>query len=196
MRKLIVTNIVSLDGYYSGPGEDVMVLPMDGRFDAYNTKRISAADTLLLGARSYEMFLGFWAPMADDAKASPAHRKFARLENAIDKVVVSDTLTTDDTGSWRDTTRILRRAEAHDQIAKLKRTAGRDILVFGSHVLWNDLLAAGLVDELHFIVGSVVVGDGTPAFATAPKAKLRLLGTQSWKGSDNILVRYEATPGD
>jgi dihydrofolate reductase len=190
MRTLIVANIVSLDGFYAGPGENVMVLPMDHRFDAYNTTRIRTADTLLLGGTSYRMFSGFWPAMADDPKASPAHRTFAKLENAIDKVVVSDSIDVDDTGPWKDTTRIVRRAKAHAEIAKLKRGSGGDILMFASHILWNDLLAAGLVDEIHFIVGSVVLGQGTPAFRTAPKPPLKLLGTRTWKDSDNVLVRY------
>jgi dihydrofolate reductase len=190
MRKLIVANIVSLDGFYAGLGENVMVLPMDHRFDAYNTTRIKTADTLLLGGTSYRMFSGFWPAMADDPKASPGHRAFAKLENAIDKVVVSDSIGMDDTGPWRESTRIVRRAKAHAEIAKLKRGSGGDILMFGSHILWNDLLAAGLVDEIHFIVGSVVLGKGTPAFKTAPKPPLKLLGTRTWKDSDNVLVRY------
>jgi dihydrofolate reductase len=193
MRKLIVTNIVSLDGYYAGPGENPMVLPMDHRFDSYNTTRIKAADTLLLGGTSYRMFSGFWPPMADDPKATPAHREFAKLENAIDKVVVSDSITPDDTGAWRDTTRIVGRKDAHKAIAELKKGPGRDIVMFGSHVLWNDLLAAGLVDELHFMVGSVVLGEGTTAFVTPPGATLKLLDTQRWEDSDNVVVRYAAT---
>ena len=190
MRKLIVVNIVSLDGFYAGPGENVMVLPMDHRFDAYNTERIKTADTLLLGGTSYRMFSGFWPAMADDPKASPEHREFARLENAIDKIVVSDSIGVDDTGPWRDTTRIVRRAKAHVEIAKLKSGSGGDILVFASHILWNNLLAAGLVDEIHLIVGSVVLGDGTPAFKIPPKPPLKLLGTRTWKDSDNVLMRY------
>jgi dihydrofolate reductase len=190
MRKLIVTNIVSLDGFYAGPGENVMVLPMDQRFDAYNTERIKTADTLLLGATSYRMFSGFWPAMADSPDASPEHREFARLENAIDKVVISDSLRRDDTGAWRDTTQIVRRADAHKTIRELKKGPGGDILMFGSHILWNDLLAAGLVGELHFIVGGVVLGDGTPAFKTPPGPTLKLLGTKHWEDSDNVLVRY------
>jgi hypothetical protein len=50
MRKLIVANIMSLDGYFEGPGGNVMVLPMDGFFDEHNLERLRAADTLLLGA--------------------------------------------------------------------------------------------------------------------------------------------------
>jgi hypothetical protein len=56
MRKLIVCDIVSLDGLYSGPGGDVMTMPFDGGFSDYNAERLRAADTLLLGRTSYEGF--------------------------------------------------------------------------------------------------------------------------------------------
>jgi len=190
MRKLIVANIMSLDGYYEGPGRNVMVLPMDHSFDAYNVERLRAADTLLLGRNSYEGFKGFWPQVADDPSASPDNREISRLDNAIEKVVVSDGITEDETEPWRDTTRIVRRADAHEQIADLKQGSGKDILVFGSRTLWNDLLTAGLVDELHLMVGSVVLGGGTPAFETPPATPLRLLDTRTWDGSDNVLVRY------
>jgi dihydrofolate reductase len=195
MRNLIVANIISLDGYYEGPGGNVMVLPMDQTFDAYNAERLAAADTLLLGRKTYELFKGFWPQMADDPDATPAHREISRLENAIDKVVVSNSLTVDQTEPWPDTTRIVTRADAHERIAELKRGPGRDILVFGSRTLWNDLLAAGLVDELHLIVGPVVLGGGTPAFGSVPPSPLRLLDTHTWRASANVLIRYAATDG-
>jgi dihydrofolate reductase len=100
-------------------------------------------------------------------------------------------LTVDQTDPWRDTTQILKRADAHEQIAELKRQPGKNIVVFGSHILWNDLLAHGLVDELHFMIGSVVLGDGTPAFERKPPVNLRLIDTQCWHGQENVLVRYE-----
>jgi dihydrofolate reductase len=198
MRKLIVCNIMSLDGYYEGPGKDVMVLPMDEAFDAYNAERLRSADTLLLGRTTYDGFKAFWPSVADNANLmsmlSPARRdlvlEISRLNNAIDKVVISDSMTSEQTEPWHNT-RIISRADAHEQIAELKRQPGRDILVFGSHTLWNDLLANDLVDELHLMIGHVILGVGTPVFDDQPDVSLRLVDTRTWDGSENVLVRYE-----
>lgn len=194
MRKLIVANIVSLDGYFEGPGGNVMALPMDRAFDSYNAERLRAADTLLLGRKTFELFRAFWPQVASKPEVSADEREISRHNDAIEKVVVSDSLTADRTDPWRSTTRILRRAEAHGQIAELKRRPGKEILMFGSHTLWNDLIAAGLVDELHLMVGAVVLGDGTPTFGRAPKAPIKLLDQRRWEGSSNILLRYAASP--
>jgi dihydrofolate reductase len=193
MRKLIVCNIMSLDGYYEGPGRNVMVLPLDEAFDAYNAERLRAADTLLLGRTSYDGFKGFWPSVADDPSPqwTPTHREISRLDNAIDKVVVSDSLSAEQTEPWHETTRIIRRADAHEQIAELKRQKGRDILVFGSRTLWNDLLVSDLVDELHLMIGHVIVGAGTPLFDGQPAISLRLIDTRTFSGSENVLVRYD-----
>jgi dihydrofolate reductase len=190
MRKLIVANMMSLDGYYTGPEGSVMVLPDYESFDLYNAERLRAADTLLLGRTSYEGFKSFWPPVADDPNASPTEREISERNNAIDKVVVSDSLTSDETAPW-DNTRIVRHADAREQIAELKRRPGREILVFGSRTLWSDLLANDLVDELHVMIGARVVGGGTPMFEAEPPASLGLLETRTWEGSDNVLVRYQ-----
>jgi dihydrofolate reductase len=191
MRKLIVCNIISVDGFYSGPNDDVMAMPFDAPFDAYNAERLRAADTLLLGRRSFEGFKSYWPDIADREDAPPVEREISRLDNAIDKVVVSDTLTEDDLVPWTNT-RIVHRGDAHATIAELKRDEGRDIVMFGSHVLWNDLLKAGLVDELHLMIGSAFLGEGVPVFS-GPRTDLRLLDAKVLDGSQLVLARYAAT---
>jgi dihydrofolate reductase len=188
MRKLIVCNIVSVDGFYSGPNDDVMVMPFDAPFSDYNAERLRAADTLLLGRRSFEGFKAYWPSIADSHDAAPVEREISRLNNGIDKVVVSDSLTDEDLAPWTNTT-IVHRADAHERIAALKRGDGREILVFGSHVLWNDLLTAGLVDELHLMIGSAFLGNGVPIFS-GPRTGLRLLDARVLDGSQLILARY------
>jgi dihydrofolate reductase len=197
MRNLIVSNAMSLDGYYEGPGKNVMALfdyrwdyPTDESFDAYNAERLRAADTLLLGRVSYQGFKGFWPSVADDPDATPIQREISHLNNAIDKVVISDSLTPEEAAPWHNT-RIIGRVDAHEQIAELKRQSGKDILVFGSHTLWNDLLTKDLVDELHLMIGPVVLGAGTPLFDGQPAVSLRLIETRMWDDSGNVLVQYE-----
>lgn len=191
MRKLIVTNIISVDGFYSGPNDDVMAMPFDTTFSDYNAKRLRAADTLLLGRRSFQGFKDYWPSIVDNPDAPQVEREISRLNNAIDKVVVSDSLTDADLAPWTNT-RIVRRADAHDAIAELKAGDGREILMFGSHVLWNDLLTAGLVDELHLMIGSAFLGDGVPVFSGA-RTGLRLQDVRRLDDSQLILARYAAT---
>jgi dihydrofolate reductase len=190
MRKVIVCNIISLDGFYSGPGGNVMVMPFDAGFSDYNAERLRAADTLLLGRTSYEMFRSYWPNVAEDPSQPAVEREIARLNTAIEKVVVSNSLKPDDVKGWGPT-RVVRRADAHAEVAAFKREPGRDILIFGSHVLWNGLLAVGLVDELHLMIGAGVVNEGVRAFETRPAGSLRLLDTRAFDGSSLLLARYE-----
>ncbi|MBI3901903.1 MAG: dihydrofolate reductase family protein [Nitrosomonadales bacterium] len=189
MRKLIVCNLISLDGFYSGPNGDLMAMPFDNGFSDYNAERLRAADTLLLGRKTFEAFWSYWPAVAEDVSQPPVEREIARLNTAVDKVVVSNSLKPDEVEGWGPT-RVIRRESAHAEVAALKEKSGRDILMFGSHILWNDLLAAGLVDELHLMIGAGVVGEGVRAFEARPSGKLRLLDTRTFDGSSLLLVRY------
>jgi dihydrofolate reductase len=191
MRKLIVISIMSLDGFIAGPGGDVMVMPMDHSFDEYNLERMKAAGTSVLGRTSYGFFKAFWPTVDGNDAFGPVQQEFSRLDNAIAKLVVSDTLTPADTAPWTDTTTIVSRADAHETIAALKQgpATDGDIVIWASHILWNALLAAGLVDELHLMIAPIALGAGVPAFEGKPPA-LELIDTRTWEGSSNVLVRY------
>lgn len=199
MRKLVVSNIMSLDGYITGPGADVMAMPMDHAFDQSNAERMRAAGTLLLGATTYRGFLNFWPYALANPSLTEPSREIAKIyANGIEKVVVSDSLTPEDTGPWRDSTRIVPRADAAATVAELKASPSRtgDILVFGSATTWNALLMAGLVDELHLMVGPAVVGDGIPAFGPGVSlGGLVLREVRRWAGSSNVQLVYSLTNG-
>ena len=194
MSKIIVYNVISLDGYHTGPGNDVSVMfPMMGKvFDTYNAELLRTADVLLVGRVSFELFQSFWPKVAenpDSEQWTPGQREMSKAGQSVNTIVVSDTLT-----RTRPEVRIIRRADAYEQIAELKRQTGKDILMTGSRTLWNDLLAHDLIDEIHLMIGNVVLGEGVPVFVGKPPASLRLIDVRSWEDSDNILVRYEVLP--
>jgi dihydrofolate reductase len=191
MRKLIVFNAISLDGYHTGPDNDVSVMfpMMGGVFDTYTAELLRRADLALAGRVSFQLFNSFWPEVAKDPgspKWTPEQREISQAGASVPTIVVSDTLT----GNWPDIS-IIRRAGAHQKIAELKRQAGKDMLITGSRTLWNGLLAYDLIDEIHLMIGNVVLGEGVPVFVGKPPASLRLIDVRTWEHSDNVLLRYE-----
>jgi dihydrofolate reductase len=191
MRRLVVVSMVSLDGYYTGVGNDVSVMPYDVAFERYNIERLRAADTVLLGGTSYREFSGFWPPLADSPEASPTAREFAGLYNQVGKVVVSRTLTPGDlTGIWRDSTRILA-GDAVAAVTELLRGPGRDVVVWASRGLWTGLVTGGVEAELHLVQGNAVVGAGVPLFEGLDGVEFTGLGEpRRLPGSESVLLTY------
>jgi dihydrofolate reductase len=194
MRSIIVANIMTIDGYYAGPGNNPMVLNMDHSFDSYNLERMRSAGTILLGRSSFELFSSFW-PMVADAPEDPANpslsatnREFSRLYRDVPKLVVSDTLAVAPENAWVGTTEVVPRTEAVARLERERAGDGGDIVIFASHVLWNGLLSDGLVDEVHLIVGPAAIGDGVPIFEHP--AALELVEARQLEGSGNVLHRY------
>ncbi|HET7753848.1 MAG TPA: dihydrofolate reductase family protein [Anaeromyxobacteraceae bacterium] len=160
MRKLIVSEFVSLDGVMQAPGgadEDTeggfqhggWTLPYwhDDIGNAF-VALMQHADALLLGRKTYVIHATAFEPMKP---GDP----FGDLMNAPAKYVVSKTL---DKPLWRNTTII--RDDVVEAIRNLKAAPGKDILTDGSHQLVHTLLEHGLVDELHLLLYPLILGGG------------------------------------
>jgi dihydrofolate reductase len=190
MGKIVVCTMVSVDGYTEGAGGDVMALPLDEAFAKHNEDRARTASSFLFGATTYRGMLGYWPQQHENPDASPLDRYIAsRYAEGIPITVVSDTLGPDDTDPLREQTTIVRRDEAHAAVAGLREREG-DALVYGSRTLWTDLLAHGLVDELHLMIGAKVVAGDRRVFDGVPATDLRLMGVRTWAGSDNVVLSY------
>ena len=194
MRTVIVSNIVSLDGSFEGPGGDVMALNMDAAFDAYNLERIRAAGTVLLGRRSFEGFSAYW-PGVKDAPHDPGNRalsddnrELSRRYDPLPKIVVSDGFVVPADNPWHGVTTVVPRAAAAATVTAEKQRGTGDILVFASRTTWNGLLLDGHVDEIHLMVGPRALACGTPVFDRP--TDLQLLDVRRFEGSDNVLLRY------
>lgn len=165
MRKIVVTEFVSLDGVMENPG---WTFPYwNDAIAQFKDEEQQSADALLMGRITYEGFAAAW-PESDDEGAP--------YMNSIRKYVVSTTLTNP---TWNNTTVI---SEAVvESITALKQQDGRDLLVYGSGALVETLMQHDLVDVYRLLVYPVVLGEGKRLFGAGSTAKLRLQGTQAFE---------------
>jgi dihydrofolate reductase len=162
MRNITTTTWVTLDGFIAGPNNQMewVAESYDDAMGKYETEVVSAADTLLLGRVTYESFAGSWPHVPDNPQASEGEKAYARILNAMRKVVCSKTL---DHVEWNNST--LLHELTPEAIEHLKNEPGRDILIYGSASLVHALTRLGLIDEYQVLVHPVLIGGGKPLFA-------------------------------
>lgn len=185
MRKVVVTEFLSLDGVMEDPGGaetskhggwSIQYLSDDaGKF---KLEELLAADALLLGRVTYQGFADRWPSRS-------GQDEFAERMNSLRKFVVSRTL---QKAEWNNSTLI--RENVADEVTRLKQLQGKDILVAGSGQLAHALMKHSLVDEYRLMVHPIVVGSGKRLFReTGDMLKLKLMETRTF-GAGVVLLRY------
>jgi dihydrofolate reductase len=182
MRKVIVWNMVTLDGYFEGPKPweiDWHEYVWGEELERFSLDQAQEVGALLFGRVTYEGMASYW---------STATGEIAEFMNSIPKVVFSNTL---ETAEWNNTR--LMTGSAEEEVARLKQERGKDLFIFGSANLTGSLTSHGLVDEYRIGLNPLVLGGGTPMFKPSDqRMRLKLLEARPLQ-SGVVLLRYERT---
>jgi len=182
MRKLFAFNMITLDGFFEGPDQDISWHNTDEEFNQFAIEQTSSIDTILFGRKTYEVMANYW-PTEAAIKDDPA---IAGLMNSLPKIVFSRTLKT---AEWNNTRLI--KDNIAEEILKIKRQPGKEIAVFGSADLISTLMQLDLIDEHRIIVNPVVLGKGTPLFKNVEdRINLKLISSRIFE-SGNVLLYYQ-----
>jgi len=162
---------ISLDGYcdhtIGNPSEELM---------DYFTAMMDDVDLMFYGRVMYQLMFPYWADVARDKSGSPAENRFAERLCAIDRVVLSATLDSEDAK-----TRVLRSNPA-EELLKLKQQPGKKIAVDTVSML-PALIKHGLIDEFYLVIHPVIAGQGRPLFPAGSLdelLKLKLTATRTF----------------
>jgi dihydrofolate reductase len=187
MRRLVVFNSVTLNGFFTGKNGDLSWAHKDdpewNEFVAGNAK---GSGPLLFGRVTYEMMVSFWPTPA----AMESFPEVAKGMNSAQKVVFSRTL---NKVSWNNTKLV--KGDLATEVRKMKQEPGDSMTILGSGSIVAQLTQAGLIDEYQLVVNPIVLGEGRSMFDGVKKSvALKQTATRAF-GNGNVLLSYEATTG-
>ena len=186
MRKVIVSEYVSLDGVMEDPGGGEGTEHGGWSFPFWSEEaakfkfdELFACDALLLGRVTYQGFAKAWPSMTDE-------QGFADRMNSLPKYVVSTTLEV--SLAWNNSRLI--KGNIAEEVARLKQESGQDVLVFGSGTLTQTLLQYNLIDQYNLLVYPVVLGSGKRLFGDGSNVALKLVDTKPFS-SGVVALTYQ-----
>jgi dihydrofolate reductase len=181
MRKVFLFNMVSLNGFFEGPAQDISWHHVDEEFNEFAIDQLKEVDTLLFGRVTYQGMASYW-PTESAIRDDP---EVAGLMNSLPKIVFSRTL---DQVEWSNTKLV--KENVVEEISNLKQQPGKEMAIFGSSGLAVTLAERGLIDEYRIIVNPVFLGHGTPLLdGLRDSLHLKLLKTRTFQ-SGNVLLYY------
>lgn len=174
MRKVILSMMVSLDGYIEGINNDINWHVWDAEMADYMMDFFQTVDTFIYGRKSYELMLSYW-PNQTGA--------FAEIMNRTPKIVFSKTL---DKAEWNSS---LVKQHVIENIQIEKKKKGKDLVLFAGADIASTFIEHDLIDEYRLIVNPVVLGKGTPLFQVKNPIELILQDAKTF-ACGNVLHRY------
>jgi dihydrofolate reductase len=185
MRKLIVFNHVSLDGYFVDMNGDMSWAHSsheDEEWNAFVADNANGGGTLVFGRVTYDLMAGFW-PTPVALQSLPA---LAERMNNLPKIVFSRTM---DKASWNNTKLV--KGDIAAEIARMKQETGEGMAILGSGSIVSQLAHEGLIDEYQIVVNPIVLGKGrTMFYGVKDRLNLKPTKTRAF-GNGNVLLCYE-----
>jgi dihydrofolate reductase len=182
MRKLVMFNNVTLDGFFAGVNGDISWFKRDAQTSEYAIKMTHSGNTLIFGRVTYQLMAGYW-PTPPAMQNDPI---MAEGMNSLPKIVFSRTL---DKADWSNTRLV--KTDMPTEIRKLKQQPGKDMAILGSGSIVSQLTQQGLIDEYQFMVNPVVLGKGRTLFeGSKDRLTLKLTQTRTF-ANGNVLLSYE-----
>lgn len=193
-RRIVMFNQVSADGFFSDPHGGLDWVVSDPEIHARAVSSMPDTDAMLFGRKTYQMFAAFWPSALRDLDAAgphgadrrdPGFAAMARWLNDTHKIVVSKSLKS---AEWAHTE--IARGLDPEQLAQLKQSPGKAILIFGSGSLVSQLSEQRAIDEYRLVVCPVLLGQGRTLLGSmAERLSLELVEAQSFK-TGNVLLTY------
>lgn len=188
MRKLIMWNVTTLDGYFEGDKKWDLSFHSalwGPELEKLSLEQLRSADYLVFGRVTYEGMAAYWKT----AKTENAENsEIADLMNSIPKLVVSRTLKEVD---WNNTTLI--KGDASAEISRLKAQGEGDMYVFGSADLSSTFINDDLFDEYRIGIAPVILGSGTPLFKQGIASRNLSVVSSQQLSSGGILLKLAKT---
>ena len=187
MRKLKLQVQMSVDGYVAGPsGElDWMTWDVDEQLIGFINELTDSSDTILLGRKMTDGFVGYWEGVVNNQPDSPEFTFAQKMVNTP-KIVFSKTL---NKSTWNNTT--LAKGDLVAEIRKLKSQEGKDIIVYGGAGFVSSLVKEGLIDEFNLFINPVMINKGLRIFDLADKRqKLSLISSIGYNSGVTV-IRYK-----
>lgn len=189
MSKIVIFNMLSLDGYYAGLDGNIDWHSVDDEFNEFAIPHTKEFSALIFGRVTYELMAGFWPKAEFDPKMSKEDVEIAKIMNSVPKIIFSKTVSTVNPAygaNWKNVT--FHKDITTETIQKLKTEISGSIGVFGSGEAVHTLTRLKLVDEYRFIISPITLGKGKSMFVEP--VKLKLLNSRIFKNG-NVLLYYQ-----